>query len=194
MYSLLIEFHTNLFNGLHALVGISDLLDSIILFVARDADLYVGAAAMLFILVHQHLRKTSSKPESSTRLILEMILITASVLIAWMVSDILKELIGGLRPFEFYESLQPLFFYEGGDSFPSGHATIFSALALMLTMLHRKTGLVFVVFAIAISLGRVMAGIHYPIDIFAGWIIGGIVSYTVFVLVKKHNPFFRKTL
>jgi len=193
MYNLLIEFHSNLFNGLHSLVGISESLNTIILFIARDADVYVIALAMLFILVHQHTKKIGSKPEKASKLIQEMVLITASVLIAWMVSYSLKYAIGGLRPYEFYETLTPLFIYGGGDSFPSGHATLFSALALMLTMLHRRAGVIFVILAIAISLARVISGIHYPIDIFAGWIIGGIVSYVVYVLVKKHNPFQKKT-
>lgn len=191
MYNLLIEFHTNVFNGLHSLIGISEFWDMVILFVARDADVYVIALAMLFILVHQHLRKLSAKAEAK-ELINEMVIITVAVFLAWVVTATLKELIGGLRPFEFYETLQPLFIYGGGDSFPSGHATVFSALALMLTMLHRRAGIIFVILAIAISIGRVISGIHYPIDIFVGWIIGGVASYTVYVLVKKHAPFQKK--
>lgn len=192
MYNLLIEFHSALFEGLHALIGISPWWDTIILFVARDADTYVVAAAMLFILVHQHHRRLL-EPRRANELIREMVLITVSVFVAWIISSILKELIGGLRPYEFYETLKPLFVYGGGDTFPSGHATVFSALALMIAMLHRKAGVIFVVLAIAISLGRVISGIHYPIDIFAGWIIGGVVSYTVFVLAQKHTPFQKKT-
>jgi undecaprenyl-diphosphatase len=115
----------------------------------------------------------------------EMFLITVAVLAAWLASFSLKQLIGGLRPFEVYETLEPLFIYGGGDTFPSGHATIFSAMALMLVLLHRKAGVVFVILAVMISLGRVISGIHYPIDVFAGWIIGGIVSYIVFQLLKK---------
>lgn len=193
MYNLLIEFHTALFNGLHALIGISPWWDSALLFIARDADVYVVASAMLFILVHQHRRKLSAEPVGAPELIKEMVLITVSVVVAWAVASILKELVGGLRPYEFYETLKPLFIYGGGDSFPSGHATVFSSLALMITMLHRKAGMIFVVCAIAISLGRVISGIHYPIDILAGWIIGGVVSYTVYFLVKKHAPFQKKT-
>ena len=185
MINTLIEFHTELFNNLHALIGISPFWDQAILFFARDADLYVMAAAMLFMLAHQHHKHVKANMLKGMSFVRELVLITSAVFAAWIASFLLKELIGGLRPFEMYESLKPLFIYGGGDSFPSGHATIFSALALMLVMLHRKAGVIFVILAVLISLGRVIAGIHYPIDIFGGWLIGGVVSYLVFQLLKK---------
>lgn len=185
MINILVEFHRNLFFGLHSSIGQSALLDSIILFVAQEADLYVLAAAMLFILVHQHNKHIILK-EESVIYIKELFLITFSVAAAWVSVHLLKQVIGGLRPFEFYQYLEPLFIYGGGDSFPSGHATLFAALALMIIFLHKRVGVLFAVFAILISLGRVIAGVHYPIDILAGWMIGGIVSYLVYWAFLPH--------
>lgn len=183
MINYLRQLHDQLFFNLHALVGYSELTDSIIYFFAQTLDVYLIVIAMLTLLVVQYHRATPH--EERMNLVKEMFLITFAVLASWFVAHFLKLTIGGLRPFEFYEALEPLFFYAGGDTFPSGHATFFSALALMMTAFHRRIGMVFIVLAVLISLSRVIAGVHYPLDILAGWIIGGTVSYLVYYGFKK---------
>lgn len=183
MFKAIQQFNTQLFFDLHQLVGYSEVTDMIIFFFAQTADVYVVAAAMLFVLLYQH--KRSIKSHERNFLIKELFLMTFAVLCAWFVAHFLKLTIGGLRPFEFYTALEPLFLYAGGDTFPSGHATLFSALSLMLTAFHRNIGLLFIVIAMFISLARVISGVHFPLDILAGWIIGAGVSYAVYFFFKK---------
>jgi undecaprenyl-diphosphatase len=69
-----------------------------------------------------------------------------------------------------------------GLSFPSGHATIGTALYLTLGVLiagslERRALRVYVVavsaaLALAIGLSRVYIGVHYPSDVLAGWTLG----------------------
>src|SRR5690606_21767500 len=127
------------------------------------------ALAMVFVLFHQHKRNIQSERTRTMELLKELAIITIAIGVALGVAYFMKQFFAGLRPFEFFTELQPLFLYGGGDSFPSGHATLFSALAMMLVMLHRWAGIGFVLVAILISLARIIAGIHYPIDILAGW-------------------------
>jgi len=183
MFNIIQQFNSQLFFNLHQLVGYSETTDLLIYFFAQIADMYVIAAAMLSILLYQH--KRSIKSNERHFLIKELFLMTFAVMCAWFVAHFLKLTIGGLRPFEFYASLEPLFLYAGGDTFPSGHATLFSALSLMLTAFHRNAGLIFIVVAMLISLARVISGVHFPIDILAGWIIGAGVSYAVYFFFKK---------
>lgn len=59
-----------------------------------------------------------------------------------------------------------------GKSFPSDHAAIAFALALFAFSLNKKIGLLCYAIACAVALGRVLAGVHYVIDVYAGALIG----------------------
>ncbi len=66
-------------------------------------------------------------------------------------------------------------------SFPSSHATNHFGVAFFLYItLHKYLGkwsLLFFVWAATISYGQVYVGVHFPLDIIGGAIIGSIVGY-----------------
>src|SRR3989344_3351084 len=74
-------------------------------------------------------------------------------------------------------------FPETGYAFPSGHATFFMALALSIFFFHKKAGFIFMFFTLIIGLARIIAGVHFPIDILGGFILGALVA----LLIKKTN-------
>lgn len=62
-------------------------------------------------------------------------------------------------------------------SFPSGHATTAGALAVALSLLFpRVKWLVVMVFTL-VAISRPGVGIHYPSDVFAGVMLGGVFTY-----------------
>lgn len=77
------------------------------------------------------------------------------------------------RPFEVL-SVPPLV-SEISNSFPSGHAAFFFALAVTLFLWDRLWGSVFLGAAAAVSLGRIYVGVHWPSDILGG-IVAGVAS------------------
>ncbi len=93
---------------------------------------------------------------------------------------ILKYSIHVTRPFLSLPNIYPLF-PEAGYAFPSGHAAVFSAIAFAIYFKHKKAGFVFMLFAFLIGLARIIAGVHFPIDIFGGFILGFVVAF----LIKK---------
>jgi len=95
---------------------------------------------------------------------------------AWAIEGVLKLLIVSPRPFIFFENVKPLFLHGGMDSFPSGHSMFFAALAMSLYFIHKRIGYLFFIVALIVGLARVAAGIHFPIDIFFGYIFGIIVA------------------
>lgn len=103
---------------------------------------------------------------------------------------ILKNLIQIPRPFLALNNIQTLF-PEAGYAFPSGHATFFSALAFSIFFLNKKTGLsaqagyVFMFFALLIGIARIIAGVHFPIDILGGFALGALVAYAVAYFLKN---------
>jgi len=72
------------------------------------------------------------------------------------------------------------------SSFPSGHATFFMALAVYLILAgNKKLGWFILVSAVAIGLARVAAGVHWPSDVMAGWLIGAAISFVIFKIATE---------
>lgn len=70
-------------------------------------------------------------------------------------------------------TFHPLFCLQDGmDSFPSGHAALAFAIAVILTAAYPRLTLPSYLIAVIVSLSRVTLGVHYPSDVLAGAAIG----------------------
>ena len=72
-----------------------------------------------------------------------------------------------------------------GPSFPSSHATVYSALAFSFLFAAncRAVGCALLVLASLVSIARVVVGVHYPLDIAAGMAIGGLAAVAAHALI-----------
>ncbi len=101
---------------------------------------------------------------------------TSVILLSILITCLLKILFKVDRPD--HSLVMPLYTrFADGFSFPSGHAqgsmTVFGLLAL-----HQKKPWTVALCATAIlwiSFSRLYFGVHYPVDIIGGWLIGGVV-------------------
>ncbi|MFH2062756.1 MAG: phosphatase PAP2 family protein [bacterium] len=57
-------------------------------------------------------------------------------------------------------------------SFPSDHATLAFALAVSVLMVNRRYGLPALAVAVLVAVGRVAVGVHFPLDVLAGALLG----------------------
>lgn len=82
------------------------------------------------------------------------------------------------RPVEVLD-IRPLIKKPNHPSLPSGHAAFFFAISFSLLARDPILGAVFLVLSFLISLSRVFSGVHWPSDIIAGILAGGISAVIV---------------
>ena len=152
-----------IFNSLYSLAHQSNLIDMLIRFCAVYLPYLVTVGAAIFIIRHH-------------RSMREVVRVFATGAIAWVAAYVLKILIHTPRPFDAISSVRSLF-PENGYAFPSGHATFFSAIAFAILFRHKKAGRVFLLCALVIGLARIAGGVHFPVDILGGFVLGALVAY-----------------
>jgi undecaprenyl-diphosphatase len=106
----------------------------------------------------------------------EMVSIPFTVVVAYLLAHLLKVLVHTERPFIALSNIHTLFF-ESGYSFPSGHSVVISALTFAIFFRHKRLGYICMVLALLIGVARVVAGVHFPIDILGGYLIGFLVAF-----------------
>jgi undecaprenyl-diphosphatase len=103
-------------------------------------------------------------------------LTAAAVLLADVLATLLKRVVGVDRPPVRYPQPEALVRVPQDASFPSGHAATSFAAALLLSFVAPRLAPVFVVLAVAIGFSRVYVGVHYPLDVLGGAVLGAAVA------------------
>lgn len=96
----------------------------------------------------------------------------ASALVALFIADLIKSFYPVDRPSSVLEGIVQIFTPGDKEAFPSVHMSFFGGLAFTLMWRKRKLGLWFLAGAVFIGVGRIASGIHYPLDIIAGALLG----------------------
>lgn len=175
-----------LFYLIYSLAHKSVFLDWLIVFGANGFGYIMLFLAIAFLFFHVDGVFDYRQPFLQLKnKIKEIIFVFSSAFCAWILATILKSFIQAPRPFISLENIQPLFLHGGLDSFPSGHAMFFGALATSLFFIHKRIGLLYMVVALIVGLARVAMGIHFPIDILVGFILGYIVALIFEIIFKK---------
>lgn len=116
----------------------------------------------------------------------------AALIISALLTNVcIKNMVTRIRPYEVLENLELLIPEQKDFSFPSGHTSAsFAAAVAYLRMLSRKWSAAAIVLAVLIALSRLYVGVHYPLDVFAGAVIGSISGWIGAEIVKKYKkPF-----
>ncbi|PQQ67161.1 hypothetical protein B9R14_10660 [Acetivibrio saccincola] len=111
------------------------------------------------------------------RFLIKFLLIPALVLIT---VTILRKIINRKRPFEAL-GIETVVSHGKSGSFPSRHASSAMIIALSLHQINPAAGYLCICLALITAVSRVLAGVHYPLDVLAGILISFLFSLLFFI-------------
>ena len=112
-----------------------------------------------------------------------LLLLVAADLAADGLSLALRQWFGRARPPAVYPDPQPLVPTPHSGSFPSGHAASAFACATVIAWASPRLAVPAFVLAALVAWSRVYVGVHWPLDVLGGAILGVLVSTVLLKLV-----------
>ncbi len=163
--------------------GKNQLLDKFMIFCANGLvySVFVVAAVLIGYLIY--------KKQTTT-----VLWVIGSLIVSYLLLQTASFMYIDHRPFVDHHLTQ-LVAHAAGKSFPSDHTTVTTAIAAAFLFLtpFKRIGIALAFCALLIGFARIFVGIHYPIDILGGLIVGfaggaitfGIKRLTNYVVKSK---------
>ncbi len=175
----MINLDHQFFNLIYSLKGTWPLLDACAFFCAKYLIFFMAVLVIVWWLKLNYPFKNFSFNQQKMPLHISL-----AAGISFLVSQLIGLIYFRPRPFasnsDVINDINPM----SEKSFPSDHTTIAFAIAAAVYCHHKKMGALLLILALLVGLGRIYTGVHYPLDVVGGIIVGTI---SVFGL----NYFFR---
>jgi len=144
---------------------------------------WIGVTALLFVFCRKEGRKVA-------------VLLTITFLILIPLGTVLKSEIDRQRPVP-VSSENLLVPSDTYPSFPSGHATIVAGVAAILLLRFNRgkqiiASIILAIEATLVAYSRIYVGVHYPLDVVGGIILGTGVAFAVIASSKYMGPIFSR--
>jgi undecaprenyl-diphosphatase len=135
--------------------------------------LFLGLLAWLFFATRGHARRTARHGAIAAAL---------SSGLALGIGLLISHALNRPRPFVADPGAVHLLAQHAADAgFPSDHATAGFAIAVAILLRHRRYGILALVMAVALAVGRVAVGVHYPSDVVAGALLGTLAALVLYL-------------
>ncbi|MFH1080121.1 MAG: phosphatase PAP2 family protein [Pseudomonadota bacterium] len=143
---------------------------------------YLVGFAVLFVFFKYYRRR----PIAANR----ALFLFAAVALSGLITDLIKPLVGRLRPKLLFETnlygFDPFRIGYEYNSFPSGHTTTVFALAAALALFFPRRRPLLAGFAAVVGISRIIVGAHYLSDVMAGAYVG-IMTVILMVLICRRR-------
>ena len=128
--------------------------------------------AVWIVLAGLAVARDRRRRRAAARVVLIILLTYATI------DGVLKPIVARARPFDAVADVRVVGPRPTTYSFPSGHAAMaFGGAIGLMAIWPREVWLLGLAFAIAIS--RIYVGVHYPIDVLVGGLVGGAIGWCV---------------
>lgn len=175
MFQIFGNFNKNLFFDIYHLSLQNSLIDTLMIFGAVNL-IYVIFILMLILYI-------LGDPRDKKAIFLTL----TSFIISQIVLRLIHLIFYEPRPFITFH-LTPLIQGVPNPSFPSEHTTTLFVFAFSYFFCRSRFKMIFMIFAIWTGLARIYVGVHYPLDI-----LGGILLGLISVLIAR-KVIFQKVL
>jgi membrane-associated phospholipid phosphatase len=172
--------NSDLFHLINGLAGNSSLADSLGQF-ASNALLYVLGTVVLSLGAWQAFRGR----QGSTAI--PLITAALSLVIALGIGLLAKRIFAEPRPFITQTDVHMLVARPADYSFPANHAAAGAALATAAAFAWPRWSALWILAAGLVGLAPIYVGVHYPVDVAAGFALGVSVAVTVHILVVRRT-------
>ena len=171
-----------LFQAINGLAGKLGPLDRVMAFLAND---YFVVLLMAFtVLAVWFIGET---PDRRYRLQTAVLWTAGGIAISNGFIGLFNSFIFRPRPFV-YLPAHMLFYLPHDSSFPSNAAAVGFAAAFGIWLVHRKIGWAMLILAALFAFSRVFVGVHFPLDVVAGAVLGVVASYVSFMACQLLRP------
>lgn len=113
-------------------------------------------------------------------------LLLIALLVGLLICNIaLKNIVARTRPCYIYPEMLQLVGKPSEFSYPSGHSVSSMSAALTILLHHKKLGKIAMILAVLMGLSRLYVFVHFPTDVFGGFLIGAGIALAVHYTDKK---------
>jgi undecaprenyl-diphosphatase len=103
-------------------------------------------------------------------------------------AHILKPLVARIRPCHVIPSVHLLVDCSQGLSFPSSHAANSFGIATLISLIYRRKEWLYLSIAAIVSYSRIAVGVHYPLDVLTGTVVGLLCGWVVLRAYRLVEP------
>ncbi len=175
-----------IFQAINSLSGKWQVLDWFGIFCAKYLIFVVFLIFVIWWIKITKTRSSENWPIEGKRKWLIFGSVTLPAVLSFLVNQLLALIKFRGRPFlnlDINKLVEPL----SEKSFPSDHSAIAFAIAVAVYFHNKKLGKILLVLAFLIALGRIFGGVHYPIDVIGGAVVGTVLAFVFYKIYKKVN-------
>lgn len=165
-----------IFNFFHGFAGKAAVFDMLVIFGAKILPYFLVLVFLIFVL--------RFKGSARQKVFIFCFSALALIFARGIITELVRFLYFRDRPFAAL-NFKPLFLNTEA-AFPSGHTAFFFALAFATFLFNRKLGIWLSVFALAVGLSRVVAGVHWPSDILGGLAVALVSVTGLWFLMRRY--------
>lgn len=170
---------------INSLAGHSTILDEVFVFITNYLAYAVVAAVVLYFFIKE-IKVKKTIPDLLHHMS-TFFYLCVSLLSTWLVVEVIKTFVAGPRPFQVIYTLTVLSPFGSLDSFPSAHTALTTALGMSVFLLYRRFGALLLFFAFVVGFSRVYIGVHFPIDVLFGFLIGAFIPIGFFLVLHGNR-------